>query len=269
MSAEGGPASPFLAAAVEIVRRAGEIQLARLGTGFRVESKGHRDIVTAVDVEVERMFRAVIAERFPDHAAVGEETGGSGRTGARSRWLFDPIDGTVNYAHGIPFFCASLAFEVDGRVEAAAIHDPSRQELFTAERGRGSWLNGRSLDVSSVDRLEDSALGTGFPHGATSRDRPMEDLLGECAVRAQAVRRLGSAALDLCYVACGRTDAFWDRGLKPWDLAAGALIVREAGGTVTALDGGPFSHESGEVLASNGRVHAALVDVVRSVGAMR
>ncbi len=213
------------------------------------------------------MFRAVIAERFPEHAAVGEEAGGSGRAGARSRWLFDPIDGTVNYAHGLPFFCASLAFEVDGVVEAAAIHDPSHRELYTAERGHGAWINGRRLAVSTTARLEDAALGTGFPHGATSRDRAMEDLLGECAVRAQGVRRLGSAALDLCYVAGGRVDAFWDRGLKAWDIAAGALIVHEAGGVVSALDGGPFSHESGEVLASNGRVHGALLDVIRSVGA--
>lgn len=265
MSTNPDARNPFLAAAIDAVLKAGEIQLARLGTGFRVDPKGQGDIVTEVDLEVERMFRAMMAQRFPDHGILAEETeesipaGGAGR-----RWLFDPIDGTVNYAHGLPFFCASLAFEVNGAIELAAIYDPSRRELFTAERGSGAWLNSHALHVSRVDRLGDAALGTGFPHGAVVRVSAMENLLSEYAVRARAIRRLGSAALDLCYVACGRMDGFWDCNLKPWDIAAGALIVQEAGGTVTGLDGGPFSHHSGNVLASNGRLHEEMMSVIRS-----
>jgi len=256
----------FLAAAIDVVTRAGEIQLARLGTGFRVDRKGQNDIVTEVDLEVERMCRAMMAQRFPDHGVLGEETAETGPIGGAShRWLFDPIDGTANYAHGLPFFCASLALEVKGEIEVAAVYDPSREELFTAQRGGGAWLNAQPLQVSTIDRLEDAALGTGFPHGASVRVRGMEDLLSEYAVRARAIRRLGSAALDLCYVACSRMDGFWDRNLKPWDTAAGALIVQEAGGKVTALDGGPFSCESGNVLASNGRVHDEMLVVMRAV----
>jgi myo-inositol-1(or 4)-monophosphatase len=258
-------ANPFLAAAIEAVLTAGDIQLARLGTGFRVDPKGRGDIVTEVDLEVERTFRATMAERFPRHRVLAEESAETSPAGgARHRWLFDPIDGTVNYAHGLPFFCASLALEVDGEIEVAAVYDPSRRELFTAERNRGAWLNAQPVHVSTVDRLEDAALGTGFPHGAGVRIRAMENLLSEYAVRARAIRRLGSAALDLCYVACGRMDGFWDRNLKPWDTAAGALIVREAGGTVTALDGGPFSHERGSALASNGRLHDEMLSVMRA-----
>ena len=256
----------FLAAAVETVLKAGEIQIARLGAGFRVDRKGRGDIVTEVDLEVEGMFRATMAQRFPGHSLLAEESAQTCPVGgAKHRWLFDPIDGTVNYAHGLPFFCASLALEVEREIEVAAIYDPSRRELFTAERNRGAWLNAQRIHVSTVDRLEDATLGTGFPHGASVRVRPMENLLSEYGVRARAIRRLGSAALDLCYVASGRMDGFWDRNLKPWDTAAGTLIVREAGGMVTALDGGPFSCESGSTLASNGRIHDEMLSVVRMV----
>jgi myo-inositol-1(or 4)-monophosphatase len=263
MSPEQGPESPLLAFAAAAVRLAGEIQLAGLASGFSIDSKGPGDIVTAVDLEVERMFHTLVAERFPDHGVLGEETAERAPApGAAYRWLFDPIDGTVNYAHGLPFFCASLALEANGRIDVAAVFDPSRGELFTAERGRGAWLNGAPIRTSSTDRIGDAALGTGFPHGALARQPAMEEVLAECAVRARAVRRLGSAALDLCYVANGRMDAFWDRNLKAWDVAAGALIVQEAGGTVTALDGGPFSPEAGELLASNGRLHADLLRLI-------
>ena len=149
----------------------------------------------------------------------------------------------------------------------AAVYDPSRRELFTAERGRGARLNGQPIRVSPNARFADAVLGTGFPHGAVARVPAMETLLAECAVRARAVRRLGSAALDLCYVACGRMDAFWDRNLKAWDTAAGALVVTEAGGTVTSLDGGPFSCYPGDVLASNGPLHADMLDAIRRAAA--
>ena len=255
---------PLLATAVDAVRRAGAIHLAHVDTGFQVMRKGATDVVTDVDLEAETMFRAMIAERFPDHSVMAEEMAetlppGDGRL---HRWLFDPLDGTANYAHGVPFFCASLALEVSGVIEVAAVYDPTRNELFTAERARGAWLNGRSLAVSQTSRIAEGLIGTGFPHGATSRDAEMERVLAECAIRARALRRLGSAALDLCYVACGRMDGFWDKNLKPWDTAAGALMVAEAGGLVTALDGGEFDPYGGSVLASNGRLHRELSDIL-------
>jgi myo-inositol-1(or 4)-monophosphatase len=261
MSPSGGP---FLATAIEAVRRAGAIHLAHLETGFRVTRKAMTDIVTDVDIEVETMFRAMIEERFSSHGVLAEEMADelppSGR--ATHRWLFDPLDGTVNYTRGVPFFCASLALEVNAVVEVAAVYDPVRNELFTAERERGAFLNGRPLVVSDTSRIGDGMIGTGFPHGATTRDATMERVLGEIAPRARGLRRLGSAALDLCYVASGRMDGFWDKNLKPWDTAAGALIVSEAGGVVTALDGGPFDPYAGSVLASNGRLQQEMIDIL-------
>jgi myo-inositol-1(or 4)-monophosphatase len=253
----------FLDAAVEAVRRAGEIQLARIDRDFRVTSKGAGDIVTEVDVEVETMFRAMIADRFPDHGVLAEELSESkAAPGTTHRWLFDPIDGTVNFAHGLPIFCASAALEIDEIIEVGAVYDPSRRELFSAARGRGAHLNGERISVSSVTTFERAALGAGFPHGAKARDPMMETLFCELAIRASAIRRLGSAALDLCNVACGRLDGFWDAHLKPWDTAAGALIVQEAGGIVTSLGGGEFSCYPGDVVASNRLLHAALLEQI-------
>jgi len=254
----------FLATAIEAVRRAGAIHLAHLETGFRVTRKATTDIVTDVDIEAETMFRAMIQERFPLHSVLAEEMAEAlpPKGGARHRWLFDPLDGTVNYTRGVPFFCASLALEVDEVVEVAAVYDPTRNELFTAERGRGALLNGRPLIVSDTGRIGDGVIGTGFPHGAAARDAVMERVLGEIARRARGLRRLGSAALDLCYVACGRMDGFWDKNLKPWDTAAGALIVTEAGGVVTALDGGTFDPDAGGVVASNGRLHQEIIEIL-------
>jgi myo-inositol-1(or 4)-monophosphatase len=261
MSAEGP--GPFLATAIDAVLKAGEIQLKHLGSDFQISAKEGTDIVTEVDLEVETAVRAMIAERFPTHGILAEETEEKrAPEGVAYKWLFDPIDGTVNYAHGLPIFCAALALEVNGTIEAAAVYDPSRRELFTGERGRGARLNGRPMRVSKVDRLGRAALGAGFPHGASTRIDAMEQLFCEAAVRVSAIRRLGSAALDLCNVACGRLDGFWDANLKPWDTAAGALMVQEAGGIVTSLSGGGFSCYSGQVLASNGRLHPELAGLV-------
>jgi myo-inositol-1(or 4)-monophosphatase len=258
------PAGPFLATAIEAVRRAGAIHLAHLETTFGITRKGATDIVTDVDIEVETMFRAMIGERFPDHGVVAEElvNDPAARSAGPPCWLFDPLDGTANYAHGIPLFCASLALEVNGVVTVAAVFEPVRNELFVAERGRGAFLNGRALSVSDTRQMTDAMIGTGFPHGATTRDALMEERLGACAIRVRGLRRLGSAALDLCYVGCGRMDGFWDANLKPWDTAAGALVVVEAGGAVTALDGGAFDPYSGQVLASNTRLHQDILGML-------
>ena len=259
------PDPVYLATATEIVLRAGEIQLARRASGFRVDKKGTIDLVTEVDLECERMFREIVAERFPDHDVLAEELGASttGRTPSRYRWVFDPLDGTTNYAHGLPIFCASLALEIDGRVEVGAIFDPTRGELFTAERGEGAFVNGTPLVVSSTESLLEALLVTGFPYYVHQQSGDLVALCGEFLSRARAVRRLGSAALDLCYVAAGRFDAFWEQHLKPWDVSAGALIVEEAGGRITGMDGGPFDSGAGHLVASNARLHDQMLTVVR------
>ena len=253
----------FLATAIEAVVRAGDLQIAKFNTGVSVEKKGAIDLVTEVDLEVERMFRAMIAERFPDHEVLAEELGG-GTGGSRHRWVFDPLDGTTNYAHGVPIFCASLALEVDGQAAVAAVYDPNRKELFTAERGGGAFLNGAPLRVSPAAHLVDAMLVTGFPYDVHARVDEIVGLFAAFVGQARAVRRLGSAAIDLCYVAAGRLDGFWESDLKPWDIAGGALIVAEAGGRVTGTDGGAFNSRGGHVLATNGHLHDDMLGVIRS-----
>jgi myo-inositol-1(or 4)-monophosphatase len=254
----------YLATAIEAVTRAGEVQLSRFGTNMRVDKKGAIDLVTEIDLEIEREFRAMIARRFPDHVVLGEEFGSSGAGDATARfcWVFDPVDGTTNYAHGLPIFCSSLALEIDGEIMVAAIYDPTRRELFTAERGYGAWLNGAPLRVSTADELIDSLLVTGFHYGIQRDPEELVSLFREFITKSRAVRRLGSAALDLCYVAAGRFDGYWESKIQPWDVAAGGLIVEEAGGRVTTIAGEPFRSRAGSVLASNGRIHDWMLKVI-------
>ena len=254
----------FLATAIEAVTRAGETQLASFGTGVRIDKKGAIDLVTEIDLKIEREFRQLIAERFPDHGVLGEEFGASGDRDAVEPycWVFDPVDGTTNYAHGLPIFCSSLALEIDGHIAVGAIYDPTRRELFTAERGHGAWLNGRPLRVSSEDTLLDSLLVTGFHYGIQRDPEELVGLFREFLTRARAVRRLGSAALDLCYVAAGRFDGYWESKIQPWDVAAGGLIVEEAGGRVTTITGERFRSRGGSVIATNGRIHDLMLEVI-------
>jgi myo-inositol-1(or 4)-monophosphatase len=262
------PPPIFLSTAIEAVIKAGAMQLAGAGH-LHVEKKGAIDLVTEVDREVEQMFRALIAGRFPDHAILAEEFEARGDRERTSHytWVFDPVDGTTNYAHGLPIFCSAASLEIDGAAVVAAIYDPSRRELFTAERGAGAWLNGAPLRVSAADRVIDALLCTGFPYTVHDDSRRLLDVFGAFLETSRAVRRLGSAAIDLCYVAAGRLDGFWEMQLNPWDMSAGALLVSEAGGMVTDLAGGAFDSRRGQIIASNGRIHDAMVQTIRSASA--
>jgi myo-inositol-1(or 4)-monophosphatase len=260
------------ATAVEAVLEAGRVQMRHFGRDLDVRKKGTSiDLVTQVDLEVERGFRAVVADRFPDHLVLGEEFSTQADAAPRRGpvWVFDPLDGTTNFAHGLPVFCASLGFEVDGVAMLGAVYDPTRRELFVAERGAGAMLNGEPLKVSHASSLGESMLCTGFPYDVHKTRDEIVALFGEFVGVARAVRRLGSAALDLCYVAAGRLDGFWEARLKPWDTCAGALMVEEAGGRVTGWDAGVFQSRNDRLVASNGLIHDEMLAVIREFNAPR
>ena len=255
--------SGFLSFATEVVLRAGDMMLARVGDAFRIDKKGEIDLVTEVDLAVEQMFRELVAVRYPDHHVLAEEGGGSATVPDGPCWVFDPIDGTTNFAHGLPIFCASLGLEINGVAQVGAVYDPTRKELFTAERGAGAFLNGRPIRVSAAATIGNAVLATGFPYDVHARVEEIVGLFGAFVGQARAVRRLGSAAIDLCYVAAGRMDAFWEHDLKPWDISAGCLIVEEAGGRVSGIGGEPYSSRGRHLLATNNLLHEAMTDVVR------
>jgi myo-inositol-1(or 4)-monophosphatase len=252
--------------AAEIAREAGARLREFLAQGVETEYKGDVDLVTVADRTVEKLIRTRLGEAFPEHGIYGEE-GTRERMEGEFRWYVDPLDGTTNFAHGFPQFCVSMGLEQrpkgtkpdeDGTLVAAVIYDPMRDEIFTAERGKGARLNGKPIHVSSVRELAESLLSTGFP----SRKRhasPNIHFYQEFTLRSHGVRRAGSAALDLAYVASGRLDAFWEFNLNPWDTAAGILLVEEAGGRVTDFAGNPYRLDSREILASNGLIQAELV----------
>jgi myo-inositol-1(or 4)-monophosphatase len=248
-------------AAVELAREAGVVLHEGYGRLHRPEHKGRIDLVTEYDRRSEQVLLDGISRRFPDHSVLAEESGAQVRE-SRVRWVVDPLDGTTNFAHNYPFFCVSVGVEVDGALAAAAVFDPVREEMFAAAAGAGSSLNGRPLRVSDIERLEDALLVTGFPYDV--REHPERSLPSFQAflMRAQGIRRDGSAALNLCYLAASRFDGFWEGHLSAWDMAAGVLIVREAGGTVTNYAGGPFALDARQILASNGRLHEEMKSVL-------
>jgi myo-inositol-1(or 4)-monophosphatase len=261
-------ASPFLTTALEAARGAGRLLREELGGTRHIRHKRSViDLVTEMDQRAEAFIVERLRGAFPDHAILAEESGATdGHSGYR--WLIDPLDGTTNYAHGLPIFAVSVGLERAGVVELGVAYDPSRDECFVAERGQGATLNGEAIRVSSVDALDQALLVTGFPYDIRTTAETNLPQYAALSIRSQAVRRLGSAVLDLCYVACGRLDGFWELSLGPWDMAAGGLIVQEAGGRVTNVCGGPWRLEGPGVLASNGRVHDAMLSALGTARAV-
>ena len=245
--------------AVMAARRGGTILLRNLNRldKLRVDKKGHNDFVSDVDRAAEEAVIEVIHKHYPDHAILAEESGMQGESD--TVWIIDPLDGTTNYLHGFPQFCVSVGVKVNGRIEAGAVYDPLRQELFAASRGNGATLDDRKIRVSGRVDLEHALIGTGFPFRQQDMDMgPYLEMLGKVVRNTSGVRRPGAAALDLCYVAAGRLDGFWETGLKAWDLAAGTLIIREAGGIVSALDGDENYLDKGHILCGTPKIYAGL-----------
>jgi len=258
----------FLAVAVEAALAAGRLQLQYFRRTLHISKKGPIDLVTEADLAVEQDIRARLERYFPAHVFLGEEAAQSAPTGSSPyRWIVDPIDGTTNFAHGLPLFCVSIALEIEGRVELGVVYMPVGDELYTAERGQGTRLNGSLVRVSRETSLIDALLVTGFPPQTGDLRREQLALFGEFLSRARAVRRLGSAALDLAFLAAGRFDGFWEHSLHAWDVAAGALLVAEAGGMVTDFSGSSFDAFGGQMLASNGALHPLLVEILGDVRA--
>jgi myo-inositol-1(or 4)-monophosphatase len=248
-----------LEVAIEAARAAGEVLRGSFGQRHSVRYKGEVDLVTEADESAERTIKEILRDSFPTYGVLAEESGWLAGEGS-GRWIVDPLDGTTNYAHGLPFFAVSIALERANEVVLGVVHDPIREETYVAERGSGASLNGELLRVSDTAELRRALLVTGFPHDRREIPDAVE-LFGRFAMLTQSMRRLGSAALDLCYVAAGRLDAFYERGNQAWDIAAGILLVEEAGGTATDYRGGILSLDGQEIVASNGALHPAMVDV--------
>ena len=233
-----------------------------------ISYKGDINLVTEMDTRSERIIVEMLRASFPDHGIIAEEETKI-QTGSGYRWIIDPLDGTTNYAHGYPCFSVSIALEHEGDAIAGVVYDPMREELFSARKGGGASLNGKPIRVSAADTLIKSLLATGFPYDRKTSDKNNLDYFHELLMASQEVRRDGSAALDLCSVAAGRFDGFWELKLKPWDVAAGSLIVLEAGGMVTDLSQNAFDINAEEVLASNGRIHRQMAEVLKRTAEKR
>jgi len=262
----------FVPAMSAIAREAGALLLTYFQKGLKIEYKGDADLVTAADRASEVLIRERVSRQFPSHDVLGEEKGLSD-TGSEYRWYVDPLDGTTNFAHGYPVFCVSMALEhrvpgEQGMRVAGVVFDPTRDELFTAVPGRGAYLNGTAIHVSKATQLKECLVATGFPSHKLHKN-PNIHFYHQITLRTHGVRRAGSAALDLCNIACGRFDGFWEFNLNPWDTAAGVLIVEEAGGKVSRFDGSAFEIDSRETLASNGLVHEALLREFKEIFAGR
>lgn len=252
----------YLHTAVLAAQEAARIHRYHIGGELDVTTKSNdTDLVTRVDKECEQRIRDIVLERFPDHAVLGEEMGGPG-SDAEYRWIVDPLDGTVNYAHGFPFYCVSIALEVRGEVEVGVVLDSAHHEMFSAVRGGGAYLDGAPIAVSVEDDPARSMLATGFSYDPEMKVENSHVFM-RMLPKTRAIRRPGAAALDLCYVACGRLDGFWELTLNPWDVAAGVLLITEAGGRISSGDGGSYSLGDPVLVATNGHLHEPLLELLQ------
>lgn len=256
----------ILQTATDAAISAGNLLKSGFGSSFSIENKeGRHNLVTEYDKAAENLIISHIQEKFPDHVFLAEESGATGKVGKDIvRWIIDPLDGTVNFAHNIPIFCVSIAAELNGEVVCCVIYQPLLQELFTSVRGEGAFLNGNCLSVSKTSKLDDAVLVTGFPYDAFENPGGCIDHFAQFIRMGLPVRRLGSAALDLAYTAAGRFDGFWEIKLNAWDIAAGKLLVEEAGGSVTLYDGTEHFVHSGQILATNGLIHNEMIQVLKT-----
>ncbi|MFP3998268.1 MAG: inositol monophosphatase family protein [Desulfobacterales bacterium] len=250
-------------AAIGAAYGAAKILRTHMGNLEQIDKKGPEDLVTSADIASEKYILKTLHEKFPDHDVLAEESGSSIRGKNGCLWIIDPLDGTTNFAHQVPIFSVSIAFVKDGELQVGVVLNPVTGELFSATAGRGAALNGRQIAVSGCTKLSESLLVTGFPYDVKQDTTPYMKRFENCLKAVQGIRRLGSAALDLCFVACGRFEGFWEQKLKPWDTAAGTLIAREAGAVVTDFSGMTFEPDKKEILATNGHIHEELKSILR------
>jgi myo-inositol-1(or 4)-monophosphatase len=253
----------ILDVAIQAAKEAGKIQLEKIGNLTNIDIKDNQDnnLVTEADKESEKIIFKIIKENFPEHSILSKESG-SLPTDSNYKWIIDPLDGTVNYAHSVPIFSVSIGIEQDGEIKVGVVYDPSRGEIFTAVKSEGAFLNGRKIKVSEVDDINNAMLVTGFPYNVKENPSNCLEHFRDFILCSQAVRRLGSAAIDACYVACGRFDGFWEVSLNPWDIAAGSLIVHEAGGLAGGFKGEKINIYEKKYLASNGKIHQQMIKVL-------
>jgi myo-inositol-1(or 4)-monophosphatase len=248
--------------AIQTARDAGQLLLEKFGRKINISKKGDINLVTEVDIASEKLIIERIKSYYPKHSILAEESGNAVVLGESTwKWIIDPLDGTTNFAHGYPCFCVTLALEHEGRIVIGVTFDPTRNELFAAERGQGATLNNKPVRVSETEKLSEALLVTGFPYNFKQKEdfaRHLTNFL----LYARGVRRDGSAAIDLAYVACGRFDGFWEEGLNPWDIAAGVLLIEEAGGQISYYDGSPYNIYRPPVCASNGLIHREMLDIL-------
>ena len=256
---------PFVNTGIKAARKAGRIILSSLDKieQISITEKGLNDYATQVDEACEEEIKYIISKAYPDHAILGEETGLSKKEKAEFTWVIDPIDGTTNFIHGFPQFCISIGVMQNGKVEHGIIYDPLKDELFTASLGRGAQMNDKRIRVSKTIHLNRALLGTGFPTREMSVVDNYLNLLRELFPKCAGIRRAGAAALDLAYVACGRFDGFWEYGLKLWDVSAGSLLIKEAGGFVSGFEGPDSFFQTGNIIAGNPKIHAQMEEIIK------
>jgi myo-inositol-1(or 4)-monophosphatase len=257
----------MLQVAIEAATDAGKFLKQNIGKFKSIQQKDGQDrnLVTEIDKKSEELIIKIISSHYPSHDILAEESGNDKGKPSEYRWIIDPLDGTTNFTHGLPIFCVSIGVEYKGEMIAGVIYDPNTDELFTSEKGSGAFLNGKRIHVSLVDYIGRSILVTGFPYNIIENPDHAVEHFVNFLMKAQAVRRLGSAALDLAYLASGRFDGFWEVALQPWDMAAGVLILHEAGGVITNFSGAKFNLYEKQLLASNGTIHNQMLDVIRLV----